>query len=148
MEDYRASRRPLLRHLIEPQEGHYISLMDSRAKGRQHKKELVKAMNSPSDQASGGWLENRGFGALDWASQKHSVVVVDPKGKVLEDFEIDHSALGWTKFRERIKAYGSIPFAIETSQGKTHFTFSVVTIQTQARSPCPGTPFRGKKNSL
>jgi len=77
----------------KPQEGHYISLMDSRAKGRQHKKELVKAMNSPSDQASGGWLENRGFGALDWASQKHSVVVVDPKGKVLEDFEIDHSAL-------------------------------------------------------
>jgi hypothetical protein len=26
-------------------------------------------------------------------------------------------ALGWKKFRERIKAYGSIPFAIETSQG-------------------------------
>ena len=101
----------------KPQEGHYISLMDSRAKGRQHKKELVKAMNSPSDQASGGWLENRGFGALDWASQKHSVVVVDPKGKVLEDFEIDHSALGWKKFRERMKPYGSIPFAIETSQG-------------------------------
>jgi hypothetical protein len=36
---------------------------------------------------------------------------------VVEDFEIEHSALGWKKFRERIKAYGSIPFAIETSQG-------------------------------
>jgi hypothetical protein len=36
---------------------------------------------------------------------------------VLEDFEIEHSALGWKKFRERIKPYGSIPFAIETSQG-------------------------------
>ena len=34
------------------------------------------------------------------------VVVVDPQGKVLEDFEIDHWALGWNKFRERIKAYG------------------------------------------
>ena len=74
-------------------------------------------MKNPSDQASGGWLENRGFGGLDWASEKHSVIVVDPQGKVLEDFEIEHSALGWKKFRERIKAYGSIPFAIETSQG-------------------------------
>ena len=49
--------------------------------------------------------------------QKHFVVVVGPHGKVLEDFEIDHPALGWKKFRERMKLYGSIPFAIETSQG-------------------------------
>ena len=66
---------------------------------------------------SGGWLEQRGFGGLDWASQKHSVVVVDSSGKVIEDFEIEHSALGWKKFRERMKPYGSIPFAIETNQG-------------------------------
>src|SRR5262249_56028565 len=59
----------------------------------------------------------RGFGGLDWATQKHSVVVVDPRGKVLEDFEIEHSALGWKKFRERMQPYGSIPFAVETSQG-------------------------------
>ena len=74
-------------------------------------------MSNPSDQESGGWLESPGFGALDWASEKHSVVVVDPQGKVLEDFEIEHSALGWKKFRERMRPYGSIPFAIETSQG-------------------------------
>jgi hypothetical protein len=43
---------------------------------------------------------------MDWASQKHAVVVVDPKGKKLEEFEIDHSALGWKKFRERMKTYG------------------------------------------
>ena len=60
-------------------------------------------MSGPSDQESGDWLENRGFGALDWASAKHSVVVVGPHGKVLEDFEIDQSALGWKKFRERMK---------------------------------------------
>jgi hypothetical protein len=36
---------------------------------------------------------------------------------VLEDFEIEHSSLGWKKFGKRIKPYGSIPFAIETSQG-------------------------------
>src|SRR6266480_2434110 len=61
--------------------------------------------------------QNRVFGALDWASEKHSVVVVDQAGKVIEDFEIEHSALGWKKFREKLQPYGSIPFAIETSQG-------------------------------
>jgi hypothetical protein len=81
------------------------------------KKKHITAMSSPSDQESVGWLESRGFGALDWASEKHSVVVVDPQGKVLEDFEIEHSALGWKKFRDRMRPYGSIPFAIETSQG-------------------------------
>src|SRR5258708_15425350 len=91
--------------------------MDGRAKGREHQKKRITAMSNPSDQESGGWLESPGFGALDWASEKHSVVVVDSQGKVLEDFEIEHSALGWKKFRERVRPYGSIPFAIETSQG-------------------------------
>ena len=63
------------------------------------------------------WKQFRAFGAVDWASEKHSVVVVDQTGKVIEDFEIEHSALGWKKFREKLQPYGSIPFAIETSQG-------------------------------
>src|ERR1700741_4853049 len=63
------------------------------------------------------WQQHRAFGALDWASQKHSVIVVNQTGKVIEDFEIEHSALGWKNFRERLQAYGPIPFAIETSQG-------------------------------
>ncbi len=71
--------------------------MDGRAKGRQHQKKRITAMSNPSDQESGGWLESPGFGALDC--------------------EIEHSALGWKKFRERMRPYGSIPFAIETSQG-------------------------------
>ena len=99
-----------------PQEGCNISSMDGRAKRRQKQKLKSPPMNNP-EQQSAGWLEQRGFGGLDWASQKHNVVVVDPQGKVLEDFEIEHSALGWKKFRERMQLYGSIPFAIETSQG-------------------------------
>src|SRR6202011_6157844 len=95
-----------------PHEGCNISSVASRANRRRDKKQT----NNP-EQQSGSWLEQRGFGGLDWASQKHSVVVVDPQGKVLEDFEIEHSALGWKKFREQIQPYGSIPFAIETSQG-------------------------------
>jgi transposase len=62
------------------------------------------------------WKQYRAFGAVDWASEKHSVVVVDQAGRVVEDFEIEHSALGWKKFREKLQSYGSIPFAIETSR--------------------------------
>ena len=69
-------------------------------------------MNDPQQ-----WQQHRAFGALDWASQTHCVVVVDQIGKVIEDFLIEHSALGWKKFREKLQPYGSIPFAIETSQG-------------------------------
>ncbi len=36
---------------------------------------------------------------------------------MIEDFEIEHSALGWKKFREKLQPYGSIPFAIETGRG-------------------------------
>jgi hypothetical protein len=86
--------------------------MDGRAKRRTSQKQQQKTMND-SEQ----WQQHRAFGALDWASEKHSVIVVNQTGKVIEDFEIEHSALGWKKFREKLQAYGAIPFAIETSQG-------------------------------
>jgi len=86
--------------------------MDGRAKRPKKQKERKQTMND-----SEPWQQHRAFGGLDWASQKHSVIVVDPRGKVIEDFEIEHSALGWKKFREKLRPYGSIAFAIETSQG-------------------------------
>jgi transposase len=89
--------------------------MGRRAKGQQQKRKGA-AVNNP-DQESSGWLEQRGFGGLDWASQKHSVVVVESNGQVIEDFEIEHSTLGWKKFREQMKPCGCLPFAIETNQG-------------------------------
>jgi len=95
-----------------PQEGQNISSMDSRVKRRKNHQYKNKAMNS-SEQ----WQQYRAFGGLDWASQAHSVIVVNQAGKVLEEFEIEHSALGWKKFREKLQPYGSIPFALETSQG-------------------------------
>jgi Transposase/Transposase IS116/IS110/IS902 family len=95
-----------------PQEGHYISSMDSRAKRRKNRKPQQKTMNEFEQ-----WQQHRAFGAVDWASKKHSVIVVNEVGQVIEQFEIEHSALGWKKFREKLQPYGSIPFAIETSQG-------------------------------
>jgi transposase IS116/IS110/IS902 family protein len=40
------------------------------------------------------WQHYQAFGALDWGSQTHSVIVIDAAGKVMEDFAIEHSALG------------------------------------------------------
>jgi hypothetical protein len=40
------------------------------------------------------WKQYRAFGAVDWGSDKHSVVVVDQAGRMIEDFEIEQSALG------------------------------------------------------
>jgi hypothetical protein len=74
-------------------------------------------MNS-CEQTAQDWLAHRGFGGLDWASQKHNVVVVDPRGKVVEDFEIAHSALGWKKFRERMAPYGAIPLQLKPVRGQ------------------------------
>jgi transposase len=98
-----------------PQEGCNISAMDSRAKG-EGKVEPAKKMKS-GEQSSEAWLLQRAFGGLDWASQKHNVVVVDAGGKILEKFEIQHSASGWQQLRQRLEPYGSIPIAIETNQG-------------------------------
>jgi len=94
-----------------PQEGHYIRAVDSRAKRRRVKLES-KTMNESSK-----WQLQRAFGAVDWASEKHSVIIVEQSGKVIEDFQVEHSALGWKKFRQKLQPYGAIPFAIETSQG-------------------------------
>ena len=94
-----------------PQEGRYIRAMDSRAKRRTSDKH-PKTMNEAAQ-----WQQHRAFGAVDWASEKHYVIVVDQAGKVIEEFQIEHSALGWKKFREKLQPYGPIPFAIETSQG-------------------------------
>jgi hypothetical protein len=90
--------------------------MDGRAKRPRKQNSPSKVMN-PSEQTAKGWLAHRGFGGLDWASQTHAIIIVDAQGRVIENFEIEHSALGWKKFRERLQPYGSIPFAIETSQG-------------------------------
>jgi hypothetical protein len=96
--------------------------MGRRAKGQQQKRKGA-AVNNP-DQESSGWLEQRGFGGLDWASQKHSVVVVESNGQVIEDFEIEHSTLGWKKFREQMKPYGWPGLCLGSSQNTVRFLWS------------------------
>src|SRR5271166_6616664 len=60
----------------KPLEGCYISSMDGRVKGRRKPKTPNKVVK-PSEQTAEDWLTHRAFGALDWASEKHNVVMVD-----------------------------------------------------------------------
>lgn len=80
------------------------------------RKNRAKRMQANCDSVE-SWSQKKAYGALDWASREHAVCVVNPQGKILEQFKIEHSALGWKKFREHLAPYGSIPFSIETSQG-------------------------------
>jgi transposase len=54
---------------------------------------------------------------LDWARDHHAVVVVDKQGKVVEEFEFEHTLEGWKKWAERMAPFGRLAVAIETSQG-------------------------------
>jgi hypothetical protein len=64
--------------------------MEGRAKGRQSNK--LEERKTMKDSLS--WSQQQSFGAVDWAQEKHSVIIVNQAGKVLEDFEIEPSALG------------------------------------------------------
>ena len=86
--------------------------MGGMAKRRKQHQPPQQTMND-----SPQWQQYPAFGALDWGSQTHSVIVIDAAGKVMEDFAIEHSALGWKQFGQKLQVYGSIPFAIETRQG-------------------------------
>ena len=113
--------------------------MDGRAKRRKSQQQ-DKTMND-SEQ----WQQHRAFGALDWASEKHSVIVVNQTRKVIEDFEIEQSALGWKEFREKLRPYGSIPFAIETSQGAAVEQLLEASMMVYPLNPKSGQAYRERK---
>ena len=78
--------------------------MNGGAKGGKQKQPTRLTMNEPEkEEKISLWQEQKGYGGLDWASQKDSVV--GRHGQVREDFEIEHSALGWKKFRERLRLF-------------------------------------------
>jgi transposase len=43
--------------------------------------------------------------------------VVDAQGRVVAEFQFEHSQAGWKAFAQKIKAYPGLAVAIETSQG-------------------------------
>jgi len=57
------------------------------------------------------------FAGFDWAKDEHDVVLVDHRGQVLEQFQFEDSAAGWSTLRQRIAPYANLAVAIETSCG-------------------------------
>jgi transposase len=57
------------------------------------------------------------YAGFDWAKNHHDIVIVDRTGKIVADFQIEHSGSGWQSWRERIAAYPALAVAIETNQG-------------------------------
>lgn len=58
------------------------------------------------------------FGALDWASEHHDVVIVNAIGDVVAKFRFEESADGWHDFAQKISAFKpGLAIAVETRTG-------------------------------
>ena len=65
-------------------------------------------MNTPN------WNQHTHFVALDWATEKHQIVVLDTTGQIVEDFVFKHEPEEWRKCRQRLAAYPRIVLAVES----------------------------------
>lgn len=63
------------------------------------------------------WKDLTHYAGFDWAKQHHSVVIVNSEGRIVADFEFDHSLEGWKNFAEKTAMYPNLAVAIETTQG-------------------------------
>ena len=64
------------------------------------------------------WDEITYYAGFDWAKDHHDVIIVDRQGKIVADFQIDHSGAGWQRWREQLaKLDARVAAAVETSQG-------------------------------
>jgi len=63
------------------------------------------------------WQDLTHYAGFDWAKDHHSVVIVDSTGRIVADFEFNHSLEGWNSFTAKASAWPNLAVAIETSQG-------------------------------
>jgi transposase len=63
------------------------------------------------------WQELTHYAGFDWAKDHHAVVIVNSEGRIVADFEFEHSLEGWKSFVEQTSAWPALGVAIETSQG-------------------------------
>jgi transposase len=57
------------------------------------------------------------FGSVDWAAQSHAACIVDAAGQVIDQFTMDHTALGLTTLVRRFQQQRVRRVAIERPDG-------------------------------
>ncbi len=64
------------------------------------------------------WEEITHYAGFDWAKDHHDVIIVDRGGKIVADFQIEHTVAGWRRWREQLERLGGhVAACVETSQG-------------------------------
>ena len=91
-----------------PCEGHRIRSTDDKSQGPRASKCMTEPLN---------WEKITHYAGFDWAKNHHDVVIVNPQGKIVKDLTFEHTAEGWTKWKELVAAYPNLAVAIETNQG-------------------------------
>ena len=61
--------------------------------------------------------QSRRFGGIDWATNDHAVCVVDDAGVIVDEFTVDHSAVGLGQLCARLTSLGAHRIAIERPDG-------------------------------
>ena len=62
------------------------------------------------------WSKITHYAGFDWAHDHHEVVIVNPSGKIVADFQIEHTAQGWQRWREQVAVLGpGVAACVETS---------------------------------
>ena len=64
------------------------------------------------------WNEFTHFAGIDWAKNKHQVVILDRSGTLVAQSTLTHDASGWQRWQQLIARYrGHLAVCVETSQG-------------------------------
>jgi transposase len=74
-------------------------------------------MRNKKGQTMKQWKEITHYAGFDWARDHHTVVIVDREGRIVSDFQFDHSIEGWKSFREKTAGFEDLAVTIETNQG-------------------------------
>jgi transposase len=86
------------------------------------------------------------FAGFDWAMEKHDVVIVDHDGQVVDQFQFDDCAEGWSEFRQRVAPYPNLAVTIETSCGPTVERLLELGLQVYPVRPLAAARYRQRKS--
>lgn len=63
------------------------------------------------------WNEITHYAGFDWAKDHHQVIILNPQGQIVADYQFDHTREGWKSFSDKTAPFSNLAIAIETNQG-------------------------------